>query len=87
MGTVSRRCADAPDRQAIKKLLPPPLNKASFKEDEEGVEVHAVTDIDPVQSYNSNKVNMSAGGEAYDDDEDEGGQRGPGGGGVQCQQQ
>jgi len=75
------------NQQAIKKLLPPPLNTPSFKEDEEGVEVHTVVDIDPVQSFNANKVNMSAGGEAYDDDEEEGGPRGPGGGGVQCQQQ
>merc|ERR1719464_1226863 len=70
------------NQQAIRKLLPPPLNVPTVKEDDPGVEPHAVTDIDPVQSYNSNKVNMSAGGEAYDDDDDEGGgggMRGPGG--------
>jgi len=72
----------------IRGLLPPPLNKTTWKETDEGVEVHKVTDLDPVQSYNSNKVNMSAGGEAYDDDDNEGGGgRGPGGGGVQCHQQ
>merc|ERR1719356_1558404 len=76
-----------PDTQkSIRSLLPPPLNKAQFSEDDEGVEVHMVTDIDPVASFNSNKINMTGGGEAYDD-EDEDGPRGPGGQGVQCQQQ
>jgi len=81
----------SPETQtSIRSLLPAPLNEATVKEDDEGVEVHTVTEIDPVQSYNANKVNMSAGGEAYDDDDDEGGggMRGPGGpGGVQCAQQ
>merc|ERR1719356_87128 len=78
-----------PDIQSqIKKLLPPPLNVPKLKDDDPSVELHTVTDIDPVQSYNSNKANMQAGGEAYDDDDDEGGPRGMGGpGGVQCQQQ
>merc|ERR1711988_1349278 len=44
-------------QQEIRKLLPPPLNSVTFKEDD--CELHAVTDIDPVQSYNSNKINMS----------------------------
>jgi len=79
----------SPDNQkAIRSLLPPPLSAPMLKEDDPSVEIHTVTDIDPVQSYNSNKVNMQAGGEAYDDDDDEGGgMRGPGGQGVQCQQQ
>jgi DnaJ family protein A protein 2 len=72
----------------VKKLLPPPLNVCNLKEDDPSVEPHTLTDIDPVLSYNSNKVNMQAGGEAYDDDEDEGGGGRMGGGqGVQCQQQ
>merc|ERR1712228_521859 len=77
-----------PDNQKqIRKLLPPALNVPKWKADDESVEPHTVSDIDPVQSYNANKVNMSAGGEAYDDDEDEG-PRGMGGGqGVQCAQQ
>jgi len=49
--------------------------------------MHSLEDIDPVQSYNSNQINMKAGGEAYDDDEGGGGgMRGPGGQNVQCQQ-
>merc|ERR1719401_427638 len=78
-----------PENQtAIRSLLPPPLNVPTLKEDDPSVEIHTVTDIDPVQSFNSNKVNMTAGGEAYDDDDDEGsGMRGPGGQGVQCHQQ
>jgi len=73
-------------QDGIRALLPPPLHEPKFKEDDQSVEVHQVVDIDPVQSYNSNKVNMAAGSEAYDDDEEGGG--GPGGpGGVQCHQQ
>jgi len=77
-----------PDAQkAIRKLLPGPMNVPSVKEDDPGVEPHAVTDIDPVVSYSSNKVNMTTGGEAYDDDEDEGGGGRGGAPGVQCHQQ
>jgi len=74
-------------QKGIRALLPAALNVPKIKESDEGVEVHNVTDIDPVQSFNSNKANMSAGGDsAYDDDEEEGGggMRGPGG--QQCQQ-
>jgi hypothetical protein len=76
----------AESQSGIRKLLPPALNIPKIKADDANVEVHNVTDIDPVQSYNSNKVNMSAGGEAYDDDDEEagGGRGGPGG--AQCQQ-
>lgn len=79
----------SPENQAgIRSLLPAPLNVPKFKEDDHAVELHTVSDIDPVQSFASNKVNMTAGGEAYDDDEEEGasGMRG-GPGGVQCHQQ
>mmetsp|Transcript_7350 Transcript_7350/g.13627 ORF Transcript_7350/g.13627 Transcript_7350/m.13627 type:complete len:528 (-) Transcript_7350:99-1682(-) len=78
----------SPESQdGIRGLLPAPLNVPTIKEDDDGIEVHYVTDIDPVVSYNSNKVNMQAGGEAYDDDEEGGGggMGGPGQG-VQCQQ-
>jgi len=73
-------------QKAIRGLLPPPLNVPKLKEDDPAVELHNVTDIDPVQSFNSNKVNMTVGGEAYDDDDDEDG-GGRGGPGVQCHQQ
>eukprot|EP00440_Ansanella_granifera_P020074 gb/GFBE01021809.1/.p1 GENE.gb/GFBE01021809.1/~~gb/GFBE01021809.1/.p1 ORF type:complete len:512 (+),score=193.29 gb/GFBE01021809.1/:1-1536(+) len=73
------------NQKAMAKLLPPPLHTTSWKEDE--VEEHTVTDIDPVQSFNSNKVNMQTGGEAYDEDEDDGPRGGAGGPGVQCHQQ
>merc|ERR1712190_70240 len=69
------------NQNAIKKFLPPPLNVPKWKEDD--CEIHNVTEIDPVESYSANKVNMSTGGEAYDDDEEEDSGRMPG----PCQQQ
>merc|ERR1712070_413637 len=76
----------SPEAQArLRAHLPPPLNIPSIKEDSPDVEVHTLVDIDPVQSYNANKVNMKAGGEAYDEDEERGG-GGGGPGGAQCQQ-
>lgn len=75
------------NQDAIRKLLPPPLNVPSCKDGDKDVETHLVSDIDPVQSFNSNKVNMQAGGEAYDDDEEAGQGQGGGGPGVQCHQQ
>merc|ERR1712072_1455148 len=62
---------DPTTQDALRKLLPAPLNVPSISEKDDDVEVHTVTDIDPVTSYNSNKVNMQAGNEAYDDDDDE----------------
>jgi len=73
-------------QKQLREHLPPPLNIPSIKEDSPDVEVHTLVDIDPVQSYKANTVNMKAGGEAYDEDEDRGGGRG-GPGGAQCQQQ
>lgn len=57
------------------ETLPPPANPGpplTWKEEDEGVEVHTLTDLDPVFSHNENKENMSGGGggEAYDDDQD-----------------
>eukprot|EP00747_Dinoflagellata_sp_TGD_P074860 gnl/TRDRNA2_/TRDRNA2_158494_c0_seq2.p1 gnl/TRDRNA2_/TRDRNA2_158494_c0~~gnl/TRDRNA2_/TRDRNA2_158494_c0_seq2.p1 ORF type:complete len:534 (-),score=142.56 gnl/TRDRNA2_/TRDRNA2_158494_c0_seq2:64-1581(-) len=74
-------------QEGLQKLLPPPLNVPVSKGDD--VEIHQLVDMDPIQSYASNKVNMQTGGEAYDEDEDGGGGRGPrvGGQQVQCQQQ
>merc|ERR1719288_123299 len=38
----------SPDNQkAIRSLLPPPLNVPTFKESDQSVEIHNVTDIDP----------------------------------------
>merc|ERR1712227_961505 len=72
-------------QSAIQKLLPPALNTRTFASGAD-VEHHAVTDIDPVQSFNANKVDMQSGNEAYDED-DEGGGGGMGGaGGAQCKQ-
>jgi len=69
----------------LRTVLPPALLKNTLSVDDPSVEVHALADIDPVTSFNSNKVNMQAGGEAYDDDDEgPGGMRGPGG--AQCQQ-
>jgi DnaJ family protein A protein 2 len=56
----------------IQGLLPPPLNVPTWKEDDQSVEVHTLVDIDPVESHDSNKVNMRGGGEAYDEEEDSG---------------
>mmetsp|Transcript_11504 Transcript_11504/g.26662 ORF Transcript_11504/g.26662 Transcript_11504/m.26662 type:complete len:514 (-) Transcript_11504:125-1666(-) len=67
----------------IRALLPAPLHQPKVTD---AHEEHTVVDIDPVQSYNSNKVNMKAGGEAYDDDEEGGGGGMGGPGGVQCKQ-
>jgi len=57
-------------QSALRALLPPPLNTSTVVPDDDDVEVHTVTDIDPVQSYSSNQANMMAGGEAYDEDEE-----------------
>eukprot|EP00747_Dinoflagellata_sp_TGD_P080037 gnl/TRDRNA2_/TRDRNA2_160734_c0_seq8.p1 gnl/TRDRNA2_/TRDRNA2_160734_c0~~gnl/TRDRNA2_/TRDRNA2_160734_c0_seq8.p1 ORF type:complete len:542 (+),score=169.51 gnl/TRDRNA2_/TRDRNA2_160734_c0_seq8:120-1628(+) len=74
-------------RNELKLHLPPPLNVPSISADDPSVEVHTCIDMDPVQSFNSNKANMMTGGEAYDEDEESGGGRMPGGQQVQCQQQ
>jgi DnaJ-class molecular chaperone len=72
----------------LRKLLPPPLNTTKLSPDDEGVEQHFVTDIDPVASFAANKLNMQVSGDsAYDDDDDGPGHGGPGGQSVQCQQQ
>lgn len=72
-------------QQAIRQLLPPPINAVTRSPEDAQVEIHTVADMDPVQSFNSNKANMQAGNEAYDEDE-EGGGGGGGGGGVPCKQ-
>merc|ERR1712122_358694 len=56
---------DPASQKELRTLLPPPLNKPTIAEKDNDVEVHTVTEIDPVTSFNSNKINMKAGGEAY----------------------
>merc|ERR1719446_1161519 len=62
----------------LAKLLPPPKNVVTVKEDAEDVEVVQCTDIDPLTSYKDNLPEQNA------DEEDE---EGPGGQRVQCAQQ
>merc|ERR1712118_216360 len=66
-------------QNGLKGLLPPPLLSCSLSEDDPSVEVHTLTEIDPVQSCKSNKVNMQGGSEAYDEDAEggRGGMRSP----------
>jgi hypothetical protein len=76
------------DAQAsIRKVLPPALNRTSLSPDDEGVEQHVFADIDPVASFNANKINMQVSGDSAYDDDDDGGRMGGGGQAVQCQQQ
>lgn len=75
---------DVATQSSLKPLLPAPLLQCKFKETDKDVEVHTLTDIDPVQSFNSNKINMKGSNEAFDEDDEGPGMRGPGG--AQCQQ-
>ena len=81
-----RQAALTPEVQsAIQKLLPPALNTRIFASGAD-VEHHAVTDIDPVQSFNANKVNLQSGNEAYDEDDKGGGGVMGEAGAAQCEQ-
>lgn len=52
----------SPENQAaMAKLLPPALHVPKWSEDDKDIEIHTVTDIDPVQSYNSNKAKKRSG--------------------------
>merc|ERR1711904_146726 len=77
-----------PDNQeAIRNLLPPPLNETTWSEDDNDVEVHTVVEMDAAQSFKENKANMSSGQEAYDDDEEgDHPMRGPAGQQTNCAQ-
>merc|ERR1712048_132764 len=60
----------SPDAQdALRKLLPPPLHPYSCAAADGEVEVHTLSDMDPLQSLQSNEANMASSGEAYDEDE------------------
>jgi len=58
-------------QEQLRELLPPPLNTPMSAADDD-IEVHELSDIDPVQSRSSNQVDMSVGAEAYDEDEEVG---------------
>jgi len=88
----------APDAQSTIRSLLPPLSDAGkaknagmsnkvgeklFSDKDKEVEFHDLIDMDPVASYEANKLNMQT-QEAYDEDEDD--NRRGGGGGAQCQQ-
>jgi len=45
-------------QEKLKQHLPPPLLPRTLKEDDPSVELHTLVDMDPVQSFNSNKVNI-----------------------------
>ena len=72
-------------QQALRAHLPPALNVPKVKADDPDIELHTLIDIDPVKSFNDNKINMAAEKGAYDEDDEPGGGRG-GPGGQQCQQ-
>merc|ERR1712136_281624 len=83
--------ADTSDVDTLKKACETQLKRKGidvgvFVVSGADVEHHAVTDIDPVQSFNANKVNMQSGNEAYDEDDEGGGGGTGGGGGAQCKQ-
>merc|ERR1719163_1229535 len=66
------------DMQAgLKKFLPPPVNVPMTNADDPDIEIHEVVDMDPVESYNSNKALMGEMKDATEEDEEAGG--GPGG--------
>merc|ERR1711933_123468 len=76
---------DLASQVALRALLPPPQQVPTITDKDDDVEVHTVTEIDPVTSFNSNKLNMNVGGEAYEED-GEGRCSGEMPGGVQCHQ-
>jgi len=72
-------------QDALRKILPPPLHESKVDRADPGVEEHTLVDIDPRASQAANAIHMSAGEEAYDEDERPGNFRaGPQDG--QCQQ-
>merc|ERR1712048_98570 len=56
-------------QDALKKLLPSPIRASSRAADDGDVEVLTLSDMDPLQSLESNQANMADCGEAFDDDE------------------
>lgn len=60
-----------PARAALRDILPPPLNRPTTSEEDEGVEVHTAVSLDPVASHAENATNMAASSAAYEEDSDE----------------
>lgn len=58
---------------AIADHLPPPENVPTVREDDAGVEVHTVIDMDPLESYSSNEAYMENAKGVYDEDDIGGG--------------
>mmetsp|Transcript_8731 Transcript_8731/g.15017 ORF Transcript_8731/g.15017 Transcript_8731/m.15017 type:complete len:126 (+) Transcript_8731:3-380(+) len=56
-------------QDALRKILPPPLHESKVDRADPGVEEHTLVDIDPRASQAANAIHMSAGEEAYDEDE------------------
>lgn len=69
----------------LRKHLPPPVNVPMTNRDDPDVELHEIVEMDPVESYNSNRALMGDMKDATEEDEESGG--GPGGQRVQCAQQ
>merc|ERR1711920_463884 len=55
-------------REAIDKVLPRPIKSPSIDTVGDDVEVHELTDLDPVSSYQENAKDMDGASEAYDED-------------------
>merc|ERR1719473_1067353 len=66
-------------QKGLKKCLPPPVNVPMVDKDDPEIEIHQIVEMDPVESYNSNKMNMGETKDAYDEDEEGGGGGGLGG--------
>jgi len=71
--------------KALKKALPKPERELTYKEDDEDVEIHFLTEMDPVASFKDGVP--STGHDAAYGEDDEGHAHGPGGQRVQCNQQ
>jgi len=56
-------------QETLHGLLPSPLNRLTFSNEDAGV--YTIEDTDPAQSYSSNKADLAWGSEAYDNDDDD----------------
>merc|ERR1712187_693390 len=65
-------CLPLENQEALRQVLPPPLNTSMLNREDPAVEEHTLVDIDPYESQRTNAANMKIGGEAYNEDEEEG---------------